>query len=155
MAKKGFDPLNTQIGQEQEKEISITGKAEVTKETKVEPVEGPNWEDKLELEKFMNEELEILVYEPYEEGQEQIVQLAVNGVNQFVPRGIPTRVKRKYVEVLARSRKVTVTANGYKDPRGEAKNTVHFAQGLNYPFQVLSDQNPNGPAWLKKILAEN
>ena len=25
---------------------------------------------------------------------------------------------------------------------------------LNYPFQVMRDDNPDGPAWLEKILAE-
>ena len=154
MAKKGFDPLNVQVGQDREKEISVDGKAEVTKETVIEPVEGPDLEDQVELERFMNEIVEILVYEPFEEGEQKVVQLSVGGRNQFVPRGVPTKVKRKYVEVLARAKKVTVSANGVKDPNGEARNIVRFGHGLQFPFQVLNDPNPNGPAWLRKVLAE-
>jgi len=151
---KMTDPMNTQIGQDQKKEISMTGEASVKTETSIETVPGPGFEDVASLEKFMQEPVEVFLYEPYEEGQEHVVQLAVNGINQFVIRGVPQTIKRKYVEVLARARRVNVTAHGYKDGMGEAKNTVRINSGLQYPFQVVDDPNPKGPAWLKQILAE-
>lgn len=152
--KSGTDTTNHKIGQDQEKEISVTGKAEVVSETSIETVPGPVLGEFAELEKFMNEPLEVLVFEPYDKGQENVVQTSVNGKNQFIIRGIPQTVKRKYVEVLARARKVNVSADGYKDPTGEAKNTVRITSGLQYPFQVVRDPNPKGPAWLRQILAE-
>lgn len=152
--QKMTNPQNTQIGQDVEKEISIKGKAEVVSETSVETVPGPALGTVAELEKFMNEPVEVLVYEPFESGHEKVVQLGVNGKNQFVIRGNPQVIKRKYVEILARARKVGVTADGYKDGRGEARNTVQISSGLQYPFQVIADSNPKGPAWLKQILAE-
>lgn len=152
--KTTLDTNKEKIGQDIEKEISVTGKAEIIKETVVETVKGPDLGPVAELEKFMNEVVEILVYEPFEMGQENVVQTAVNGKNQFIVRGVPQRVKRKYVEVLARARKVNVSADGFKDPNGEAKNTVRVTSGLQYPFQVVEDSNPKGPAWLRQILAE-
>lgn len=152
--QKMTDPTNTKIGQDIEKEISIKGKAEVISETTIEKVPGPALGAFAELEKFMSELVEVLIYEPFNAGEEKVVQLAVNGKNQFVIRGKPQKIKRKYVEVLARARKVGVTADGYKDGRGEAKNTVQISSGLQYPFQVIEDRNPKGPAWLRQILAE-
>ena len=154
MSKVTLDTENEQTGQGQTKEISGSGKAEVLNESEIEKVDGFQMQNLAELEQFMNEEVEVLVYEPFEEGQEQVVQLGVNGVNQFVVRGIPQTLKRKYVEVLARAKKQGVTARGYKAPDGEAKNDVRITTGLQYPFQILNDPNRNGPAWLRKILAE-
>ena len=151
---KMTDPMNSQIGQDQTKVISSAGKAEIVEETSIETVPGPNLGNVTELEKFMQEPIEVLVYEPFETGQENVVRTAVNGKNQFIVRGIPQMVKRKYIEVLARARKVNVSADGFKDPNGEAKNVVRITSGLQFPFQVISDPNPKGPAWLRQILAE-
>ena len=149
------DPTNTKIGQDQQKEISISGDPEVVNETTIETVPGPGFEDLAELERFMNEDVKIFVYEPMEEGHEHVIQVKVNGKNQFIIRGKPQTVKRKYVEVLARARRVMVSASGYKDPNGEAKNIVNINSSLQFPFQVLEDPSRNGGAWLQKILSEN
>lgn len=151
---KMTDPMNTKIGQDQTKVISKEGKAEIVEESSIDVMKPQDLGNVVELEKFMQEPVEVLVYEPFEAGQERVVQLAVNGRNQFVIRGVSQMIKRKYVEVLARARKVNVSADGYKDPTGEAKNSVRISSGLQYPFQVIMDKNPKGPSWLKQILAE-
>lgn len=151
---KMTDPMNTKIGQDQTKVISKEGKAEIVEESSIDVMKPQDLGNIVELEKFMQEPVEVLVYEPFEAGQERVVQLAVNGRNQFVIRGVSQMIKRKYVEVLARARKVNVSADGYKDPTGEAKNSVRISSGLQYPFQVIMDKNPKGPGWLKQILAE-
>ena len=153
MANK-IDTVNEQIGQKVEKEISINGKAEIVKESEIETVPGPDLGDVAALEAFMNEPVKVFVYEPMERGHEHIAQLGVNGINQFVIRGVEQTIKRKYVEVLARARKVNVSANGFKDPNGEARNAVSITSGLQYPFQVVEDLNRNGAPWLRQILAE-
>ena len=153
MANK-LDATNEKIGQKIEREISVRGEAKITKDTKVEPVEGPDFEDVVALEAFMNEPVEVFLYEPMREGEEHIVATWVNGVSQYIIRGRPQTIKRKYVEVLARARKVHVSAKGFKTPDGDAKNQISIVSGLQYPFNVLSDPNPKGPAWLKQILGE-
>lgn len=154
VTNKMTDPTSAKIGQDQVKEISATGEAEIMSESGIETVPGPNFVDRAELEKFMQEPIEVLVFEPMEKGQEFVVQLAVNGKNQFVLRGVPQKIRRKYVEVLARARRKNVSAMGYKDGMGEAKNTVNISDSLQYPFQVIADPNPKGPAWLRGILEE-
>jgi hypothetical protein len=153
--KNSTDTSNEKIGQDQEKEISVSGDARIVKESVIEKVDGPNLGNRAELENFMNEPVEVLVYAPMGRGEENVVLTSVNGRNQFIIRNVKQTIKRKYVEVLARARKNTVTADGYKDPNGEARNTVSISGGLQYPFQVLNDSNPKGPEWLRQILAEN
>jgi len=148
------DTTNEQIGQDQTKHISGSGEAAVTYDSGIESVPGPGFESLAEYEKFMNQPIKLMVYPPMNDGDEPIVQVAVNNVNQFVIRGREQTIKRKYVEVLARAKKVNISAHGYKDRDGEAKNVVNVNSSLEYPFQVLEDRDPRGPAWLRKILAE-
>lgn len=153
-SKNATDAAAMKVGQVQTKEISTEGEARVVKESSIDIIKGDDLGSRVEMDKFMNEELEVLLYQPMNRGEEKVVQLGVNGVNQFIPRGIKQKVKRKYVEVLARSRNMNVSAEGFKLENGETKNVVRIAGGLQYPFQVIKDPNPKGPEWLGKILAE-
>lgn len=148
------DTVTTRNGQDETRVISGQGEAKVDSATGIEPVDGPGFADLAELEKFMNEPVEIFLYEGMEDHDEPIVQLAVNGKNQFVIRGRTQTVKRKYVEVLCRAKAVRVSASGRIRNDGEAQNIVNINKSLQYPFQVIQDRNPKGPAWLRQILAE-
>lgn len=151
----GIDTVNEVQGQNESKRISGSGTAKVIPGSTIEKVDGPDWKNTAELEKFMNEEVEILVYEPIDENEPFLVDPSVNGTRQFIIRGVPQKVKRKYVEVLARSKRNMVSARGYIDRQTqEAVNEVRVNKSLMYPFQILEDPNPNGPAWLRKVLAE-
>lgn len=149
-----LDTENVKVGQNQTKEISGSGEAEVISDSGIEAVPAEDFNNLAELEKFMNDPIELMIYEPMEEGSPAIVMLKVNGISQYVIRGRTQTIKRKYVEVLARARKQHVTARGFKTANGDAKNTVNITSGLEYPFQVLNDPSPKGPSWLKGILAE-
>lgn len=148
------DTERKKVGQDRTVEISGKGPAEIVSDSGIEQVPQLAFETLVELEEFMNQPLKVFVYEPLDTGHEHVVQLSVNGKNQFVVRGRPQMVKRKYVEVLARSRRQTVSANGYKDANGEARNTVSIINGLQYPFQVMEDPDRRGSAWLGNILNE-
>lgn len=149
-----IDTENLKQGQSTSAKISGTGAATKTVTQGVEPVEGEGWADLAALEKFMNEELEVFVYEGMEEHDEKIVQLGVNGVNQFVIRGRQQKIKRKFVEALCRAKQVRVTSAGRIGANGDAVNEVRSLVSLQYPFQVMMDPNPKGPAWLRKTLGE-
>lgn len=116
------------------------------------------FQNKLELERFMQEELEILVSEPQhpESGESWYVGLRVRDRAHYVFRGEPIKVRRMYVEVLARCRAASVSARGYKRADGEAINVVNKqTRALEYPFQVLHDPSGvKGHNWLRKILRD-
>lgn len=112
-------------------------------------------QNRIEQASFMEELLEILVHEPMEGSGEGFVILpSVNCVMQPILRGHPQKVKRKYVEILARCRRAGISAWGYKDGTGEAVNDFRKStRALEYPFQVLHDPSgQKGAAWLAKIL---
>jgi hypothetical protein len=73
----------------------------------------------------------------------------------YLPRGKSITVKRKVVEVLARSKqdhvKTVVIERDNEDPR----NYVERATINTMPFQMIEDKNPLGVEWLSQLLRMN
>lgn len=119
----------------------------------VEVVEGPVMGSKLDIEKFMGEIVTVVVHDTTDKNAIMVVPVSVNGRTQNFIRGRPQRCRRCYVERLARAKETSYSQN--LDPgQGEQVNTMYPHAALSYPFSVVEDQNPNGAAWLRKVLAE-
>lgn len=103
---------------------------------------------------FMEEIVEIEIHPSTNDNDPTHVILNVNGVNQPVFRGVPTHVRRKFVEVLARMKQTSYSQRPTDYINPERSNELIPRTGLAYPFQVLTDKNPKGIAWLRAILAE-
>jgi hypothetical protein len=103
---------------------------------------------------FMEEIVEIEVHPSTNENDPSHVILNVNGINQPVFRGYPTKMRRKFVEVLARMKQTSYSQRPTDYINPERSNELIPRTGLAYPFQVLEDRNPKGIAWLRAILAE-
>lgn len=103
-------------------------------------------------EVFMNEPVTIRVHATTDSNQPPHLIVNCNGVNQPIQRGVPTVVKRKYVEILARMKEVRYQQRF--DPREPDRNEMLSSEGLSYPFDLVDDKNPRGRAWLQNILAE-
>lgn len=117
-------------------------------------VDKPLPADAIEAEAFMNEPVTIVVNPSQDPDDPKLVQVGVNGVTQFVPRGEPITLKRKYVEVLARAKR-TDFAQTLDERQGEAGfNQVRSMHSLRFPFSMIHDPNPRGGAWLTGVLAE-
>lgn len=119
----------------------------------IDVVDKPLPKEAFEMEAFMNEPVTIVVNPPQDPDDPMLVQVGVNGVNQFIPRGEAIAVKRKYVEVLARAKR-TDFKQTLDDRLGEAMNHLRSMHSLRFPFSVIRDPNPNGGAWLTGVLAE-
>jgi len=104
-------------------------------------------------EAFMNEMVEVMVHASTDENQSPHVILNCNGTNQPILRGVPMRVRRKYVEILARM-KETKYSQITRNPGAPDQIDMIARHGLAYPFEMLSDDNPRGRAWLSNVLAE-
>lgn len=145
--RRTMDTENEYIGRTQDVAI---GERPVDTEI----VDKPLPTSKVELEAFMNEEVTILVAESADENDPAMVDVGVNGRRQFIMRGMEQRVRRKFVEVLARAKRADYDQVTL-DPRdGEAVNRLRRRNALRYPFQIIEDRNPNGRAWLRGVLAE-
>ena len=104
-------------------------------------------------EAFMNEMVEVMVHSSTDENQAPHVILNCNGTNQPIMRGVPTRVRRKYVEILARM-KETKYSQVTRNPAAPDQIDMIARHGLAYPFELMHDDNPRGRAWLQNVLAE-
>lgn len=104
-------------------------------------------------EAFMNEMVTVMVHSTTDENQPNHVVVNCNGMNQPLIRGIPTTVKRKYVEILARMKETKYT-QVTRNPSAPDQIDMVARHGLSYPFDLVEDKNPRGRAWLQNVLAE-
>lgn len=101
--------------------------------------------------KFMEELVEVEVHESNDPNAEPIVDLYCNGIPQRIVRGQPIAVKRKYVQILASARQVSMST----DTRVQGEdviNRVSKRSALRYPFSVVRDDNRKGRDWLRQAL---
>jgi len=104
-------------------------------------------------EAFMNELVTVMVHSTTDENQPNHVVVNCNGMNQPLIRGVPTTVKRKYVEILARMKETKYT-QVTRNPSAPDQIDMVARHGLSYPFDLVEDLNPRGRAWLQNVLAE-
>jgi hypothetical protein len=104
-------------------------------------------------EEFMNEFVTIVVPASNNENDSPHVVVNCNGTNQVIIRGAPVRVRRKYVEILARAKELKYRQET-RNPAAPDQISMLQTAALSYPFQVIEDQNRKGAAWLLHILNE-
>ena len=104
-------------------------------------------------EAFMNELVTVMVHSTTDENQPNHVVVNCNGMNQPLIRGVPTTVKRKYVEILARMKETKYTQITRNASAPEQIDMV-ARHGLSFPFDLVEDKNPRGRAWLQNVLTE-
>lgn len=153
--RSNFDSNNAQVGQAQSFVIPPVGELNHADfHDSYEAVDTPSWEEEAKLMRFMEEPVEIVISEDNSPNAEQVINLCVNGVNQFIFRGKNQVIKRKFVEVLARSRPETLATTEYTDANGNKATKVIKNHTLRYPFRVINDRNPDGQRWVESILRE-
>lgn len=151
--KKTLDTNEKQIGQDQSFNVPNTGSINRDDfRDNFEIMDTPNW-DKIRTLKFMEEMVEIEISETDKENAEQTIQLSNNGINQFLFRGVPQYIRRKFVEILARARPVSISTPEFTDATGGRATKIVKTQGLKYPFRVLTD-TPEGHRWCESVLKE-
>uniref|UniRef100_A0A6M3L605 Uncharacterized protein n=1 Tax=viral metagenome TaxID=1070528 RepID=A0A6M3L605_9ZZZZ len=127
--------------------ITMAGRPE-----KIEIVSEERMRQAADLEAFMHEEVEIMVPPGNSDSDIPVLLVNVNGINQPIVRGKRQRIKRKYIEALARSR---FTRYDTKAPDHNTPDMIqlnHYTT-VSYPFTVYKD-TPKGHAWLQEIIAQ-
>jgi hypothetical protein len=104
--------------------------------------------------KFMEELIQVEVHPANEQYPEPCISVWNDGRHQLFIRGHKQIVKRKFVEVLARSKPITYQNVEYVDEQGNRRVKYPMRTNLRFPFVVLRDANPRGAEWLKKVLAQ-
>ncbi len=144
------------IGQKIIKTIPADGPARVEDESSIEVVDRPVGNTKLDLLKFMEEPVTVLVHRTADKTADPVVEVWNGGVRQMFIRGQKQTVKRKFIEILARARDMKYEQDVQIDrSTGDAINRMIPVIGLKYTFEVIEDMNPNGRSWLQNLLQES
>lgn len=143
------------------------------------PDEGPidrtqvitSLEDRLtdsyaEALKFAEEPVEILIYPSQQKNAPPVVDCWVNGKGAEVFVGgrwhefncLPVNkavvTKRKYVEVLARSKVDTINTDVEDATVENPANRINRVTSSSAVFTVIGDTNPKGREWLRNLMAQ-
>ena len=103
---------------------------------------------------FMEELVKIRVEPLNEKNPRKMIDLYVNGKAEWVPVGRPWIMRRKYVEVLARSKPMSVqTKHESAEESLNPQNEVIRTTSSQFPFSVLEDTQ-RGIEWLNRLMAE-
>lgn len=142
------------IGKERPREMKSTGPArEALQPRIVEPVERPLDPEKLANLAFMEEGVTVLIHATDRPEDVQFPEVWNGGRKEIFRRGEPKRVKRKFVEVLARMKITRYRQEKVTNHEGvEGYRYVPYS-ALAYPF-VVEEDTEKGRAWLKLVLAQ-
>lgn len=136
----------------------ITGKGDRDPEVIVatEAVFTGGYADEL---KFMEEPVDILLHRGREKHAPTMYDFSINGRAIWIRVDTVTTIPRKYLEVIARSQpfevQTEVDMNEGKGENAPVINNIRRHQSSRYPFTVVKDSNPRGPAWLTKVMRES
>jgi hypothetical protein len=151
---KSYDARELDPGKTRSFDIPSTG--DIDRESFIEIPEAvdtfhmKNW---LDLEAFMNEQVVVEVVKGGKDS-EQTFELRCGNVTQFIVPGTRQKIKRKFLELLARAKPDTIATPEYTDSTGGRASRIEKSNSLRYPFQVVFDPNPQGRVWLEKVLGE-
>ncbi len=154
MAQKELDSRNFKAGQDQSHVMPAY--EEVTDGDFMDQFEVIDRMDMIdiELQKFMEEPVVVRVNKPHERNAPLGLMLSVQGRTQYIIKGLPMQIKRKYLESLARAKRQFIeTPEIYENGQPSGTKIVKTTS-LEHDFAVLRDNNPKGHAWLEGILAE-
>lgn len=101
---------------------------------------------------FNEQELTIQLAPTREKNPPLFVNVAVNGINEWIPYKRPHKIKRKFVAVLATCKTDEINTFDKETSDGNivpemSRNTV-----AKHPFTVLEDPDPRGNEWLVRLL---
>lgn len=126
----------------------------VRESIEIEPVVSSLTKNDFDEMMFMEELVKIRVEPLQEKNPRKMIDLYVNGKAEWVPIGRPWIMRRKYVEVLARSKPMSIqTKHEQPEESLDPQNEVIRSTSAQFPFSVLQD-TPRGIEWLNQIMAE-
>lgn len=133
----------------------VIGGVVVDQGQEIEAILAPEGLDKLAAdEAFMNEVLTVEIQSTGAEDEQPNGVLSCNGRHQPWVRDCEIKMKRMFVEILARCKEIKYTPQEPDMHNPERTNIPKGRSAFAFPFNVLEDPNPRGRAWLAAIKAE-
>jgi hypothetical protein len=111
---------------------------------------------KFDSEKFMQEELTVIISQPSNKSEAQSVYIGHPLTPEWFrwkPRGVEIKLKRYEVAILCYAKGTEVYQDKSQDEEGADKILDRERWNLAYPFQVIHDPSGHrGADWLKTML---
>lgn len=105
--------------------------------------------------KFNEDVLEIMLEPSSEENAPTVIDVTVNGETVWIPVGQSIRIKRKFVEVLMRSKPVAVSTAHEDIGAKVINNRIVRNTRAKYPLSIMNDPaQGKGVEWMRRIRAE-
>lgn len=110
--------------------------------------------DKVAMERFMNEKVVVEVEsDPEDENAPVFIYLGHNGINQYVKRGEPQTIKRKFLYAALVAKRVKMACAFGKDGAGNEFNRLSPSASMTYRIHLVSDNNPQGGMkWVQSVM---
>lgn len=146
--------------------ISLEDGEEIDHEQIIVPIDSPLGSSQVENLAFAEEPVTIRIAKSSEKFAPKVVDCWVNGKGAEIfvngkwlefgcmPIEMPFTTKRKYVEILARSKVDTVTTQTGSMADEKPANNIDRSTSSKTPFTMIQDKNPKGSEWLTRLLME-
>jgi hypothetical protein len=145
------------IAPKQKKEIKLDLSTDLTQVRQNEDIivdGGAIDQSYIEALAFMEEPITIRLERTSEKNAPAFIDVGVNGRTEWLEKGKPVTIARKYVEVLARCKSDFIETVAPNAESGEIVNRLMRNTTAKHPFTVISDPNPRGYDWLTGVLAQ-
>lgn len=104
--------------------------------------------------KFMEEKVEIEIEMDDSPDCPIFISLGHNGITQYVKRGEPQVVKRKYLYCAMAAKTVSMSCAYGRDHNGNEYNRLSANTRTTYRVRLMRDDNPQGGMrWLRQLAA--
>ena len=146
--------------------MQFDGDENPIRENVVEAVPADIEADYIDSLKFNEDPVTILIHPPQSKNPPLVVDCWVQGKGAEVfvngkwhvfgclPIGMEVVTKRKYVEVLARSKTENIQADFEMRDNEDPRQRLVRLNSSNHLFTVIEDRNPAGRRWLSALMAE-
>lgn len=113
---------------------------------------GNDPEGMLQYEKFMQDPIVIVIHATGDKTASPTPFIGVNGDQRWLPREIPIRLQRKFIERLAQSQEMHFTTEANPDPRADTGMLTKSRNVAAYGFSVEHDPAGDlGKRWLRRV----
>ena len=163
-SRREINTADMEIGQRAP--IILKADEEIDRENIIQPVDSPLTDDYTQALAMAEEPVTIFINKSAEKFAPLTVDCWVNGKGAevmangkwtefgWLPVSKAVTTKRKYVEVLARSKTDTITTEHGTTNDENPENKVLTSSSMKAQFSVLHDPNPMGHVWLQRLMAE-
>lgn len=120
--------------------ISTTGKAEATR-AGIDIIQPGKLEEKAADEAFMNELVEIQIEADDDPNAPLFVHTAHNGVTQYIKRGEPQTIKRRFLYSLVAAKQAKLVCSFGKNSEGKEFNRLQGPSRCTHQVVVITDSD--------------